>query len=104
MICFTTAGKAMPVRVIGPQPRSGGGQVYWCYDRHAELLYIGSSIDARKRFKGRGYRPYSATPWCDRVNLLVIKNYPTRKAAYAAEAAAQQETGVAIRPTRWTNP
>jgi predicted GIY-YIG superfamily endonuclease len=60
-----------------------GGQVYRCYDGHGQLLYVGASVDARKRL-----RQHETDCWYPYVVEVAIEQHPTRRAAFKAKTAA----------------
>jgi hypothetical protein len=85
-------GRSGVVAFIGPEAIEGGGQVYRCYDVRGNLLYIGSSKDARNRVMHGGYclTPYPSQNWLNRLVYVLVENHPTRAAAFEAESAAQR--------------
>jgi len=81
-----------PVRFDGPEATLECGQFYRCYDALDRLRYIGSSYNARKRFAAGQYNRsrHFTQDWYAAVERIVIENYPTRRAAQAAETEAHR--------------
>ena len=60
--------------------------VYRLFDRAGRLLYIGATYSVPLRMENHRY----STPWFADVARVESESYPTRREAFAAEAAAIQ--------------
>lgn len=61
----------------------GPTSLYKHYAKGRKLLYVGISLSVLQRL----LQHRQDSPWFDEIQTIVIKKYPTRKAAKAAEAA-----------------
>jgi hypothetical protein len=63
------------------QVLDGPTHLYKHYGRDRKLLYVGISLSALQRL----IQHRSDAEWFDQIHMIIVRKYPTRKAARAAE-------------------
>jgi predicted GIY-YIG superfamily endonuclease len=75
--------------LFGRRSPSQPTDLYRVYDHTQRLLYVGISYDSGARLQ----QHLRTQPWADQVHQVIVKRYPSRPAARAAERRAIRREG-----------